>query len=93
MRDGRWAGWLSRHRGPLACAAKARSSKSLAHEVAVGDRVIVRPGERIPVDGTVVTGHSTVDQSRSSGESLPIDKGPGDPGLYRDDEPVWRDRG
>jgi P-type Cu+ transporter len=50
-----------------------------AHQVAVGDRVIVRPGERVPVDGTVVTGHSTIDQSALSGESLPIDKGPGDP--------------
>ena len=50
-----------------------------AHQVAVGDRVIVRPGERIPVDGSVVSGNSTVDQSALSGESLPIDKGPGDP--------------
>jgi P-type Cu+ transporter len=50
-----------------------------AHQVAVGDRVIVRPGERVPVDGSVVSGRSTVDQSALSGESLPIDKGPGDP--------------
>ena len=49
-----------------------------AHQVAVGDRVIVRPGERIPIDGRVVSGRSTVDQSALSGESLPIDKGPGD---------------
>ena len=41
--------------------------------------MIVRPGERIPVDGTVVAGRSTVDQSALTGESLPIDKGPGDP--------------
>ena len=47
--------------------------------VAVGDRVIVWPGERFPVDGRVVSGRSTVDQSALSGESLPIDKGPGDP--------------
>jgi len=50
-----------------------------AHRVEVGDLVIVRPGERIPVDGTVVTGRSTVDQSALTGESLPIDKGPHDP--------------
>ena len=50
-----------------------------ANQVAVGDRVIVRPGERVPVDGSVVSGRSTVDQSALSGESLPIDKGPGDP--------------
>ena len=50
-----------------------------AHDVAVGDLVIVRPGERIPVDGTVLAGRSTVDQSALTGESLPIDKGPGDP--------------
>ncbi len=49
-----------------------------AYQVAVGDRVIVRPGERVPVDGSVVSGRSTVDQSALSGESLPIDKGPGD---------------
>jgi len=49
-----------------------------AHQVTVGDRLIVGPGERIAVDGTVVTGRSTVDQSALTGESLPIDKGPGD---------------
>ncbi len=47
-----------------------------AHQVEVGDTVIVRPGERIPVDGTVLSGRSTVDQSALTGESLPIDKGP-----------------
>ncbi len=50
-----------------------------AEQVAIGDRVIVRPGERIAVDGTIVAGRSTVDQSALTGESLPIDKGPGDP--------------
>jgi Cu+-exporting ATPase len=50
-----------------------------ADQVAVGDRVVVRPGERIPVDGTILAGRSTVDQSTLTGESLPIDRGPGDP--------------
>ena len=50
-----------------------------AHQVVIGDRVIVGPGDRIPVDGTILSGRSTVDQSALTGESLPIDKGPGDP--------------
>ncbi len=49
-----------------------------ADQVATGDRVVVGPGERIPVDGTVQAGRSTVDQSALTGESLPIDKGLGD---------------
>jgi Cu+-exporting ATPase len=44
-------------------------------QVECGDVVVVRPGERIPVDGTVLAGRSTVDQSTLTGESLPIDKG------------------
>ncbi|MBO2519361.1 MULTISPECIES: heavy metal translocating P-type ATPase [Limnochorda] len=47
-------------------------------QVQVGDRVVVRPGERVPVDGRVVEGHSSVDESMLTGESLPVDKGPGD---------------
>ena len=49
------------------------------HEVQPGDRVIVRPGERIPVDGIVRAGASTVDQAALTGESQPVDKQPGDP--------------
>jgi Cu+-exporting ATPase len=44
----------------------------------VGDLVIVRPGERVPVDGTVVSGRSAVDQSLLTGESLPVEKSAGD---------------
>ncbi|MCX3082597.1 cation-translocating P-type ATPase [Klebsiella michiganensis] len=45
-----------------------------AETLAVGDAVLVSPGGRIPVDGTVLTGHSFVDQSRITGESLPAEK-------------------
>lgn len=47
-------------------------------EVQVGDLVLVRPGEKIPVDGVVVQGRSAVDESMLTGESLPVEKGPGD---------------
>lgn len=47
-------------------------------EVTVGDIVIVRPGERIPVDGEVIEGYSTVDESMLTGESLPVEKSSGD---------------
>tara|TARA_B100000315_G_scaffold259641_2_gene316468 strand:- start:4631 stop:6886 length:2256 start_codon:yes stop_codon:yes gene_type:complete len=46
--------------------------------VRVGDIVIVRPGEKIPVDGTIEEGTSTVDESMLTGESFPVDKQPGD---------------
>ena len=46
--------------------------------VRAGQVVRVRPGERIPVDGVVLTGASTVDESMLSGEPLPVDKAPGD---------------
>ncbi|MBE0411785.1 MAG: copper-translocating P-type ATPase, partial [Anaerolineales bacterium] len=46
-------------------------------DVIVGDLVIVRPGEKIPVDGVVVEGHSTIDESMLTGESLPVEKEPG----------------
>ncbi len=46
-------------------------------EVRVGETVIVRPGERIPVDGEVAAGQATVDQATITGESMPIEVGPG----------------
>src|SRR6185437_3706828 len=47
-------------------------------EVRSGDIVAVRPGERIPVDGLLVAGESAVDESMLTGESMPVDKRPGD---------------
>ncbi|WP_158059614.1 heavy metal translocating P-type ATPase [Halorussus halophilus] len=47
-------------------------------ELRVGDRVIVRPGDRIPADGTVVEGESAVNQAPITGESVPVDKTDGD---------------
>ena len=50
-------------------------------EVVIGDRVVIRPGQRIAVDGAVVSGVSTVDQSPITGESIPAEKFPGTPVL------------
>lgn len=47
-------------------------------EVRVGDVVVVKPGERIPVDGVILEGTSVVDESMLTGESIPVEKGPGD---------------
>lgn len=49
-----------------------------ASGVRIGDTFIVRPGESIPVDGIIVSGESALDESALTGESLPVDKGPGD---------------
>jgi Cd2+/Zn2+-exporting ATPase len=47
-------------------------------EVAMGDVVVVRPAERIPVDGAIQNGHSAVNQAPITGESVPVEKSPGD---------------
>lgn len=46
--------------------------------VSVNDLLLVKPGEKIPTDGKVVSGESAVDESMATGESMPVDKGPGD---------------
>ncbi len=47
-------------------------------EIAVGDQVLLRPGDKVPVDGVVQQGETSVDESLVTGESIPVDKRPGD---------------
>lgn len=53
-------------------------SEIALEEVHVGDTLRVRPGDKVPVDGIVISGTSVVDESMITGESLPVSKGPGD---------------
>lgn len=63
-----------------ACRVRDGSEEIVrANEVKVGDVLRVRPGERIPVDGVIVNGMTSVDQAVMTGESMPVDKEPGDP--------------
>jgi Cu+-exporting ATPase len=59
-------------------AADGSETEVALGEVQRGDRLRVRPGERIPVDGTIVEGASAVDESMVTGESMPVDKSVGD---------------
>jgi len=80
---------LERSRSAISALMKLRPETALCkrgtetvlvriEELLVGDRVIVRPGESIPVDGVVVEGASSVNQASITGESLPVEKNPGD---------------
>jgi Zn2+/Cd2+-exporting ATPase len=55
-----------------------RESVVPIEDVVLGDEIIVRPGDKVPVDGVVVAGHSDVNEAPVTGESLPIDKAAGD---------------
>jgi Cu+-exporting ATPase len=58
---------------------KGKESEVPIDEVVVGDIILVRPGQRVPVDGTIVDGESSVDESMVTGESIPAHKSKGDP--------------
>lgn len=53
-------------------------SRLAVDEIRVGDEILVRPGDKVPLDGAVAAGHSDVNEAPLTGESLPVDKGPGD---------------
>jgi Cu+-exporting ATPase len=55
-----------------------REAEIPVDEVEIGDLIVVRPGEKVPVDGMIVDGRSALDESMLTGESLPVEKGPGD---------------
>jgi Cu+-exporting ATPase len=55
-----------------------REAEIQLEEVQIGDTVIVRPGEKIPVDGVILEGHSSVDESMITGESIPVEKTAGE---------------
>ena len=54
-----------------------RDERIAVDAISPGDEIVVRPGEKIPLDGVVLTGHSDVNEAPLTGESRPIDKGPG----------------
>ena len=68
---------LALQSGTVQVRRDGRESEIPLERVSVGDEVVVRPGERVPVDGTVIEGAGAVDESPITGESLPMDKGPG----------------
>ena len=84
-RDPRQGTHLRRYQKLMGLAAKTARVVAVAKEVDIpveqvvtGDLVIVRPGEKVPVDGVVVEGDSAVDESMLTGESIPVEKNPGD---------------
>ncbi|MFM7150647.1 MAG: heavy metal translocating P-type ATPase, partial [Gemmataceae bacterium] len=55
-----------------------QEERVLVSDLAIGDAVLVKPGAKVPVDGVVLAGHSTLDMSALTGESIPVDKAVGD---------------
>lgn len=65
---------------PTACVLREEGKLTIpVEQVRVGDIFLVRPGESIPVDGTVLEGESSVNEAALTGESMPVDKAPGSP--------------
>lgn len=65
---------------PAACVLREEGELTIpVEQVRVGDIFLVRPGESIPVDGTVLEGESSVNEAALTGESMPVDKAPGSP--------------
>ena len=63
----------------IACVVRdGREVQVRASEVEADEDVLVRPGERVPVDGSILDGSSAVNESAITGEAMPVDKGPGD---------------
>ena len=54
-------------------------SRVAVEDVSLGDIIVVKPGERIPLDGEIIAGSTSVNQAPITGESIPVDKNPGDP--------------
>jgi Cu+-exporting ATPase len=65
---------------PIRCwvLRDGQETRLFTTDVVIGDKVVVKPGAKVPVDGIVLDGRSAVDTSALTGESVPIDKGPGD---------------
>jgi Cd2+/Zn2+-exporting ATPase len=61
--------------------ANGQSNRVLVNTLEVGSRLLVKPGERIPVDGVIITGSTSIDEAAISGESIPVSKHSGD-GLF-----------
>ncbi len=57
---------------------EGRELEIATSDIVVGDLVLIRPGDKIPVDGVIERGDTTIDESLVTGESIPVDKGPGD---------------
>jgi len=66
-------------RPKTACVLRSGEEQKIpVSEVRKGEMLLVRPGEKVPVDGIIVSGHSSLDESLVTGESLPVEKGEGD---------------